>query len=185
MKKLLTALAVSAYIVPAALLSTLLLLYLSYDAAAGASAFADSTWLILAAIPILFILLSCALSLACMIRAIRAAKETQTLSFRDILRFKLRMIPLYIFDFVCFIIFGMTIMGPWGMIFVPLACGHIWWMMAGLSAHTIAALFVLRKQDRMSKRQFVLHCLLQLIFAWDLLDSIYLAKKPTINTTKE
>ena len=177
MKKLLTVLVVSSYLVPVALLSTLLLLFLSYDATAGASVFADSTWHIFAAIPVLFILLSCALPLASMISAIRAAKEAQTLSFRDILRFKLCMIPFYILDFICFTIPGMMIMGPWGMMFIPLACGHIWWTMAGISAHSIAKLFVLRRQNRITKGQFILNSLLQLLFVWSLVESIDLAKR--------
>ncbi|MDR2687118.1 MAG: hypothetical protein LBB75_05140 [Oscillospiraceae bacterium] len=174
MKKLLTAFTISAYLVPVAIVATLFLAYVFSDAMADAPAFA----MILAFIPLLlFVLLPCALSLASMIRALRAAKEAQPLPFRNILSFKLRMIPFYMLDFVCFAAFGMMIMGPWGMMLIPLACGHIWWVMAGLSAHSIAKLLILHRQNGITKRQFVFHCLLQLVFAWDLLDSIYLTKR--------
>jgi hypothetical protein len=178
MKKLLTAFTISAYLGPVAIVAGLLLAYLFSEKMLDAPDSAFTIAYILVVLPLLLsLLLSWALSLASMLGALRAAKTGQPLPFQTVLRCKLRLLPFYLLDFVFFTMFGLMTMGPWGMMLVPLACGHIWWVMAGVSAHGIAKLSVLRRQNRITKGQCALHCLLQLIFALDLIDAIYLAKR--------
>ncbi|MCL1951980.1 MAG: hypothetical protein FWF60_04050 [Oscillospiraceae bacterium] len=169
MKKLLTALTVSAYLVPAAAVAELPLAYLFFKIMPDASAFISFLPLLLA-LP-----LSWALSLASMIGALRAAKSAQPLPFQAILRCRLRLLPFYLLDLVFLPMFGMIAMGPWGMMLVPLVCAHMWWIMAGVSAQGIARLSVLRRQNSLTK--CVLQSLLQLIFIFGLIDTFYLAKQ--------
>ncbi|MCL1951370.1 MAG: hypothetical protein FWF60_00940 [Oscillospiraceae bacterium] len=173
MKKLLNALTISAYLVPASLLVTLLLVVLVSAITPDPS----ELLVLLAVSPLILALpLSWSLSIASMARARRAAKTAQPLPFPDILRCKLRLLPFYLLDFVGLTVFGFMTMSRWGFFMIPVACGHIWWVMAGVSAHGIAKLSVLRGQKWLTTKQYVLHCLLQLIFACDLIDSIYLTK---------
>jgi hypothetical protein len=63
----------------------------------------------------------------------------------------------------------------WPMI--PFIIAYTYFTLLGTSVHVIAKLFSLRQSKRITTKQFVVHCLAQLLFAVDVIDSIYLAIK--------
>ncbi|GLC31721.1 hypothetical protein bsdE14_31310 [Clostridium omnivorum] len=63
----------------------------------------------------------------------------------------------------------------WPMI--PFIIAYTYLTLLGTSTFVIAKLFSLRKSKIITTKQFVLHCILQLIFTVDVIDAIYLATK--------
>ena len=176
MKKSLTALIVCVYLAPAATLFIFFLLGRFSGFADEVSSIASRIIASSAAILLAFalLLLYLALSIANTVLAIYAAKKAETLPFRTILKLKLCMIPAYPLSLYCNFLLVMSIMGPWGMMFFPFVLACPWCILAGISAHSIARLFVLREKGIITAAQFRSHRLAQLTFVWDLADSLRL-----------
>jgi len=171
-KKLLTSLVISVYFVPVALVLAFYLIaalpkYTYQPEALG-----------FFAIPIIFMLIVCALVIANIKGAVSAATRSQSLSFRIVLNFKLCLIPFYIVNFICWLISSMVFhLALFVLPLLPFVTAYTYITMIGTSAHVIAKLFTLYRNNDITKKQFVIHCILQLIFILDVFDNIYLAAK--------
>jgi len=60
---------------------------------------------------------------------------------------------------------------------IPFIIAYTYFSMLGTSAHIIAKLIVLRRSKKITAKQFAIHCIFQIVFAVDVIDSIYLAIK--------
>lgn len=170
MKKILVAHVVFVYFVPASLFLTFYRIFIKE--------LPDSLILGTFAIPILFMLVVSALTVANISIAVISVVRSRCLSFRTVMIFKLCLIPFYIVNFVCWMIGSMVFhlsLVVWPML--PFVVAYTYFTMLGTSVHTIAKLYNLCRNKIITTKQFVLHCLLQLTFTLDVLDSIYLTIK--------
>jgi hypothetical protein len=60
---------------------------------------------------------------------------------------------------------------------IPFIIAYTYFTLLGTSAYIIAGLFSLRRSKIITAKQFVIHCILQIIFITDVIDTIYLAIK--------
>jgi len=120
----------------------------------------------------------CALVVANIVVAVVSLVRSRCLSFKAVMVFKLCLIPFYIINFVCWMIGSMVFhlsLIIWPMI--PFIIAYTYFTMLGTSVHIIAKLFALLRDKAITTKQFVTHCILQFMFALDVLDSVYLAIK--------
>lgn len=61
--------------------------------------------------------------------------------------------------------------------FIPFIIAYTYITMLGTSVHVISQLFTLWRSKIIITKQFVVHCIMQLIFTVDVIDSVYLAIK--------
>lgn len=170
MKKLLVAFVISVYFVPASVF--LVIFMFSSQEGNDSSSFGPLI------IPVIMMLIVCALVVASIVGAIISIIRAKHVSFRAIVVFKLCLIPFYIINFVCWGIASMVFhiaLFIWPLI--PFIIGYTYFTVVGTSAHNIAHLLSLRRNKRISTKQCVGHCILQLIFIADVIDSVYLAIK--------
>jgi hypothetical protein len=128
--------------------------------------------------PILFMLVACALVIVNIASAMRSGKQSKCLPLKTVMMFKLYLIPFYVINYVCWMISSMVFhlaLFVWPMI--PFVVAYTYFTILGTSAHIIAKLADLRRNKIITAKQFAIHCILQLIFTLDVLDSIYLARK--------
>lgn len=168
MKKLLTMLVVFVYMVPLSLFLTFYQIFtkeISFK-------FAIFT------IPLLLMIMVFILVAVNIMVAVHSIVRAQDLPFRTVMIFKLCLILFYLVNFVCWMfasmVFHIAII-IWPMI--PFIIAYTYLTLLGTSAYVIAKLFSLRKSKIITKKQFILHCIFQLIFIVDVLDVIYLAIK--------
>lgn len=170
MKILLTAYAVSVYSVPATVFYVIVTLLSKEEL--------DSSGLNLFIIPVIMMLITCAFVVANIARAIVSTIRSKGVSFRIIMVFKLCLIPFYIVNFICWGI-AMSVFHiswvVWPMI--PFIILYTYLTVVGTSAHNIAVLLILCRNKRITTKQCVIHCIFQLIFMADVIDSVYLAVK--------
>ena len=170
MKKLLTAFVIFVYFVPASVFLTFYLI-LTKD-------LSDATTFGTFLIPILFMLLVCVLVVGNIAGAIISMARSKCLSFKAVMGFKLCLIPFYIVNFICWLIGSMVFhiaLVIWPLI--PFIIAYTYFTMLGTSVHIIVNLLSLRRNKVITTKQFVTHCILQLVFILDVIDSIYLAIK--------
>ena len=170
MKKLLIALVILVYFVPASLALTFYLL--------STNQLSDSSTLGAFLIPIVFMLVVCALVTANIAGALISVMRSKCLSFRAVMAFKLCLIPFYIINFICWLIGSMVFhlsLIIWPLI--PLVIVYTYFTMLGTSVHNISRLLDLRRNKVITTKQLVIHCILQLVFTLDVIDSVYLAIK--------
>ncbi len=170
MKKLLTVLVVFVYMVPLSLFLTFYQIF--------TKGMKDSLELAIFTIPLLLMIAVCILVAVNIVEAVHSIIRVQDLSFRTVMIFKLSLIPFYIVNFVCWMIASMVFhiaIIIWPMI--PFIIAYTYFTLLGTSAYTIAKLFTLRKSKIITTKQFVIHCILQIIFTADVIDIIYLAIK--------
>lgn len=170
MKKILIAYVIFVYFVPISLFLTFYLIFTKQ--------LQDSYILGTFAIPILFMIMVSALTVVNILIAVSSVVRSRYLSFRLVMIFKLFLIPFYIVNFICWMIGSMVFhlsLVVWPML--PFIVAYTYFTMLGTSAHIIAILFNLRQNKLITTKQFFTHCLLQLIFTLDVLDSIYLTIK--------
>lgn len=170
MKKLLTILVVSVYFVPVSFFLT------SYQIFTQETV--NPAIFIAYAIPLILMLGACILVVLNMVSAINSIVQSRCLSFRTVMIFKLCLVPFYIINFICWMIASMVFhiaLVTWPMI--PFIIAYTYFTMLGTSVYVITNLFTLRQCNTITKRQFMIHSLLQLVFTVDVIDSIYLAIK--------
>lgn len=170
MKKIITAYAVFIYLVPASLFLAFYRIF--------TKGMQNSSFLSIFAIPILLMLVVSALAVANISIAAGSAIRSQCLPFRTVMIYKLCLIPFYIVNFACWmfgaVVFHLSLI-IWPML--PFVIAYTFFTMLGTSAHIIAKLFLLRRDKVITTKHFAVHCLLQLTFTLDVLDSIYLTIK--------
>lgn len=170
MKKLLTAFALSVYCVPASVFLAIFML--------SSQEWSDSSGFGPFIIPLIMMLIVCALVVANIAGAIISTIRLKHLSFRAVMVFKLCLIPFYIVNFVCWGIASMVFhiaLFIWPLI--PFIIAYTYFTVVGTSAHNIANLLTLRRNKRISTKQCVVHCILQFIFIVDVIDCVYLVIK--------
>jgi len=168
MKKLLTVFVIFVYFVPISLILTV------YIIAKQTSQ--NSLMLGAFAIPIIFMIAVCILIILNIIKAIISIVQSRCLSFRTVMVYKLCLIPFYIINFIFWSIASMVFhiaIIVWPLI--PFVIIYTYFTIFGTSIHIIAKLFNLKQNKVITTKQFVLHCILQFIFTFDVIDSIYLA----------
>ncbi|WP_019230119.1 hypothetical protein [Sedimentibacter sp. B4] len=170
MKKILMMLIVFVYFVPISLFISFYLI--STQNLQGSSTLAALS------MPFVFMLVVCGIVIINIVGAMRSVVQQQCLSFRTVMVFKLWLIPFYIVNFACWVlasaVFHIAII-VWPII--PFIIAYTYFSMLGTSAHIIAKLTVLRRSKKITAKQFAIHCIFQIVFAVDVIDSIYLAKK--------
>lgn len=170
MKKILTMLIVFVYFVPISI-------FLSFYLISAQNSQGSSTLATLS-IPLVIMLLVCGIVIINIVMAMRSVVQQRCLSFRTVMVFKLCLIPFYIVNFACWAlastVFHITII-VWPMI--PFIIAYTYFSMLGTSAHIVAKLIVLRKSKKITSKLFAIHCISQIVFAVDVIDSIYLAIK--------
>ena len=177
MKKLLMALIISVYVVPASVVLTLNTI-LSKDTPESSS-FAAFV------VPLLLMLAVCVLVIVNIAGAVYSAIHSQTLTFRTIMVFKLCLIPFYIVNFACWLLASMVFhiaLVVWPII--PFIILYTYFTLLGTSIYTIAKLFTLRRDGTITTKQLVIHFIWQIIFTADVIDSIYLATRMKKSETK-
>ena len=170
MKKLLTILVVFVYFVPISLFFTFYQIF--------TREIQNPSILIAFTIPLLFMLVACILVVVNMVGVANSIRQSRCLSFRTIIAFKLCLVPFYAINFISWMIASMVFhiaLVIWPMI--PFIIAYTYFTMLGTSAHVIAKLFTLRRCKIITTKQFVVHCILQLVFTLDVIDSVYLAIK--------
>ncbi|MCQ1530716.1 hypothetical protein [Lutispora saccharofermentans] len=170
MKKPLTVLVLFVYMVPLSLFLTFYQIF--------TKGMKDSFELAIFTIPLLLMIAVCILVAVNIMAAVHSIVRAQDLLFRTVMIFKLCLIPFYIVNFACWMIASMVFhiaIIIWPMI--PFIIAYTYFTLLGTSAYIIAKLFSLRKSKIITTKQFVLHGILQIIFAVDVIDTIYLAIK--------
>lgn len=108
---------------------------------------------------------------------------------RTILAAKLTAIPFFGINYVSWTLMAGFLMLTPGMllliIFIPLGIGFTYFMLLATSSYSISLLYALRKKEIISRRQFIIHFVFQLIFVVDVIDQIVVAKlvKKRLNDT--
>ena len=173
MKKLLTALVIFVYFVPASIILTLYTI--SKQGTPESASFAPFV------IPLLLMLVVCILVVANIVGAVHSLIHSRTLTFRSIMVYKLCLIPFYIVNFACWLlasaVFHIALV-VWP--FIPFIIAYTYFTMIGTSAHIIAKLFELRRDGTITTKQFVIHFIWQIMFVTDVIASVYF----TINIGK-
>lgn len=168
MKKLLTALVIFVYFVPA---SIILVLYtISTQETQGSSSLAAFV------IPLLLMLAVCVLVVVNIVCAVYSFIRSRTLTFRAVMAFKLCLIPFYIVNFTCWLLASMVFhiaLVVWPII--PFIVAYTYFTMLGTSVYIIAKLFALRRDGTITTKQFIIHFIWQITFTADVIDSIYLS----------
>ena len=170
MKKLLTMLVVFVYFVPISLILTFYLIFTRGEQ--------NSSMLITFTIPLILMLVVCVLVVVNAVGAATSIIKSQCLSFRTALVYKLCLIPFYLINFICWMIASMVfhialVIWP----FIPFIIAYTYITMLGTSVHVISKLFTLWQSQKIITKQFVVHCIMQLVFTVDVIDSVYLAIK--------
>lgn len=171
MKKLLTVFVVFVYFVP---ISLFIIIY----QIATRESLQKSATLTVFTIPILFMIVACILVIINMVVASSSIIKSRCLSFRTVMGFKLCLIPFYTINFICWMFASMVFhiaLVIWPLI--PFIIAYTYFTMLGTSAYVIAKLFTLRRSKTITTKQFVTHCILQVVFTLDVIDSVYLAIK--------
>ena len=130
------------------------------------------------AIPILAMLIVCALVIVNIVAAAAAVAKSKCLSFRTVLAYKLCLIPFYILNFACWAVASMVFhvaIVVWPLI--PFIIAYTYFTMIGTSAHVIAKLLALRKAGAITSKRLIVHFLMQVTFTLDVASVIYLAVK--------
>jgi len=140
------------------------------------------------------VLLTCVLALvniAVALISLILGKRQLSLSLRDIMVFKLILIPYYIGNYVLWLVVylgsALFLVPPLVFYFAPIflltwatlpfVVAFTYLTMLGTSAHAITKLVALRRDGAITTGELVIHILLQLTFVLDVADSIYLAVK--------
>ena len=167
MKKILYALVIFVYCIP---VSLFLAFYLAFRQESQGLSILGTFF-----IPIIFMIIVFGLVITNIIVAICSIVRLRFLPFRTIMILKLYLIPFYTINFVCLTIASMVFhvaLIIWPLI--PFIILYTYLTMIGTSAHVIAKLINLRQNKIITTKQFVAHCLFQIIFVSDVVDSITL-----------
>lgn len=140
------------------------------------------TSLCLTAVVILFLLL--AISIGFMIVNVvnafvqsKAEERENQKIFRTVMWFKLGMIPFYLNHCFVWVMFSVAALKPFIMvcfIFIPLGIVYAFMVLIASSAYSVSRLLCLKKSGRLTARQCIFHVVLQLLFAVDVFDCLYL-----------
>lgn len=103
-----------------------------------------------------------------------------------VLKFKLLAIPFYALNFLLWTsLTGLFIVMPGNIFFLlfvlPLGIGFAFLVLIASSTYSIVLLFALRKNRKISLKQFIIHLLCQLIFVVDVIDQILILKLTKIH----
>lgn len=169
-KKLLTVLVIFVYFVPVSIFLTFYRVF--------TQELQDFEILGTFLIPIIFMIAVSVLVVINIVGAVVTVVRARLISFRIVMVFKLCLIPFYICNFVCWAIASMVfhialIIWP----IIPFIIAYTYFTMIGTSVYNIAKLFTLHQSKIITTKQFVIHCILQIMFTLDVIDSIYLAIK--------
>ena len=127
---------------------------------------------------VIFMLLVCAAIVANIIAAFISFIRSNCLSFKAVMIFKLSLIPFYVINFVIWLIGSMVFhIALFVWTFLPIVIAYTYFTIYGTSAHIIARLLYLRRNNIITTKQFVIHFILQIMFVLDIIDSIYLTVK--------
>lgn len=168
MKKLLIALVVLVYSVPASLF---VVIFKIIEKEAQ-----DSTPALL--IPLVLMVVVCVFAAANIAGAVVSALRSKSLPFKTVMVVKLCLIPFYIVNFTCWALASMVFhiaIVIWPII--PFMAAYTYFTMLGTSAHVISKLFILWRNKEVTAKQFCVHCILQIIFTADVFDCVYLTIK--------
>ena len=107
------------------------------------------------------------------IACVCSARDMHSLSFWNLL-VKLCHIPAYILVFfIGMIMAGSLITGvPFGLILIPVLVGIDCLLLLTTSAYGIKALYLAKKQERITREFMIVHILLHLVFVLDLISSV-------------
>lgn len=170
MRKLLTILVIFVYFVPISIILTLYIILTQETQ--------ESPSIALFVIPLLLMLAVCALTAANIVCAVSSFIRSRTLTFRMIMVYKLCLIPFYLVNFAFWLLSSMIFhvaLLVWPLI--PFIIAYTYFTMLGTSVYVIAGLFALRRDGTITTKQLCIHFMWQIIFAADVIDSIYLAIK--------
>lgn len=114
-------------------------------------------------------------------KSLRTDLEKQQSINRTILIVKLALIPFFNFNTAIWTtLAGMFLLTPGGifleLIIVPLGIGFTYAILLATSSYSISLLYTLYKNDTITRKQFILHTIFQLIFAADIIDQIVIKK---------
>jgi hypothetical protein len=109
-------------------------------------------------------------------KSLRADEKKQRSHNRIILSAKLAAMPFFAFNYFAWSLFaGAILLSPGMLILIailPLAIGFTYSILLATSSYSISLLYALRKNGAISRKQFVVHSVLQLIFVVDVIDQI-------------
>lgn len=114
-------------------------------------------------------------------KSLRTDPQKQQSVNRTILIVKLALIPFFIINFsIWAVFFGMFLLTPGGIIIdiilVPMGIGFTYVILLATSTYSISLLFTLYKNSILTRKQFILHSVFQLIFVADVIDQIVIKK---------
>ncbi len=129
-------------------------------------------------VPILLMLVAGALVILNIAIAAISAAQSKYLPFKTVMLYKLCLIPFYIVNFVCWMIGSMVFHLSFVVLpMLPFVIAYTYFTMIGTSVHIIVKLIDLRKNNKITTKQLIIHFILQITFTLDVLDSIYLTIK--------
>jgi len=179
MKKILAALVIAVYFVP---IAVFLAFYMALTQETQ-----DLSTLRSFFIPIVFMIIVCGLVIVNIAGAVYSLLRSQYLPFKSIMVMKLCLIPFYIMNFICWVF--ASIVFPIQLFVLPLIpfiIIYTYFTMIGTSVHIITKLIALRQRRIITIKQFIVHCIFQMTFAADVIDSITLAiKEKTVPSKKK
>ena len=100
--------------------------------------------------------------------------------FQKMKRIKINLIPFWIINFICYLPMSAILLVAghgFGFIIVPVFVFLSYTVLIVTSIFSILYLLKLRQNNILSKKQFIMHTILQLIFVTDIIDTIYIIKK--------
>jgi hypothetical protein len=107
-------------------------------------------------------------------------KNDTELLFKKMKRVKIGLIPYWIINFICYVPISVVVLlagHGFGFIIVPIFIFASYMVLCLTSLFSILYLLNLNKNNRISKKQFIIHALLQFIFVVDIIDTIYIIIK--------
>jgi hypothetical protein len=130
---------------------------------------------------IIWFVLYCIISIINIVSIIINYKENDTeLLFKKMKRVKIGLIPYWIINFICYVPISVVLLlagHGFGFIIVPIFIFASYMVLCLTSLFSILYLLKLKKNNKISKKQFIIHTLLQLIFVVDIIDTIYIIIK--------
>jgi hypothetical protein len=130
---------------------------------------------------IIWFVLYCIISIINIVSIIIDYRKNDTeLLFKKMKRVKIGLIPYWVINFICYLPISvvMLLVGHgFGFLIVPIFIFASYMVLCLTSLFSILYLLNLKKNNNISKKQFIIHTLLQLIFVVDIIDTIYLIIK--------
>jgi len=99
--------------------------------------------------------------------------------FKKMKRLKIGLIPFWIINFICYIPISAILLVAghgFGFIIVPIFIFLSYTVLIFTSIFSIVYLKLLRRNEIITKKQFIIHTILQLFFILDVIDTLYILK---------